>query len=576
LTSVRYIAVHGDEQERVSSFRRLGLGETAGSTTTTMGTFRGPHNKTMTTAEWAEREADRVARRVMRTSELELSDSSRPLRTPEPPRTGSTVDGGRLPPIVDDVVSSPGIALEAAARTFLEPRFGHDLGRIRIHADPLAARSAAAVDAPAYTVGHDVVFAAGRFAPHTNHGMALLAHEIAHTLAPAAGTDGPRISRSEIPMPLEMVTEAQVGQVFDRIAAGSGVQVVSEVPIAVRDQAGNWVIGRIDRIAKLPDGTIIGVELKLDVTSSKTSAQVIYIKLANQGYVVEITGHAAGTLGVPQGTRLTLPIRLISSENVASAMESLGLRPPPSIAAAVVRVPGGRTPRAPSAFAAAPESAEQVPRSPSTVRTGTPQPGAVVPPGPAEQTVPVVARPSSKAAPPSPATALTAPSTPSTVAVSGSATSPSATSRRSGSGLVGGAANAMAASALLAEAAAGELEKAAVRMANAEVAADFTPEKQQLMEANPTTHGAIVTRCYFYPILPNLTGGFEAIMQFRWASVDIVEGATREQAKANLPEAAFSGIPEGTTLVFEYRWTPPLQVDVDEEEWTSIQKNLGF
>ena len=64
----------------------------------------------------------------------------------------------------------------------MELRFGHDLGRVRIHTDQRAAESAAAVDATAYTVGRHVVFAQGRYAPETPRGRELLAHELTHSI----------------------------------------------------------------------------------------------------------------------------------------------------------------------------------------------------------------------------------------------------------------------------------------------------------------------------------------------------------------------------------------------------------
>ena len=50
----------------------------------------------------------------------------------------------------------------------MEQRFGHPLTRVRVHADAAAAQSAADVDARAYTVGDDIVFGAGQYAPDTN------------------------------------------------------------------------------------------------------------------------------------------------------------------------------------------------------------------------------------------------------------------------------------------------------------------------------------------------------------------------------------------------------------------------
>lgn len=83
---------------------------------------------------------------------------------------------------VDRVVNSPGLALDQTTRDFFEPRFGHDFGHVRIHADSEAAHSARAVAAHAYAVGGHVVFGEGRYAPHSPGGRRLLAHELAHVV----------------------------------------------------------------------------------------------------------------------------------------------------------------------------------------------------------------------------------------------------------------------------------------------------------------------------------------------------------------------------------------------------------
>ena len=72
-------------------------------------------------------------------------------------------------------------------------QFGHDFSSVRVHSDPLAAASARAIDAQAYTVGQHVVFAAGRFQPTRDDGQHLLMHELVHvvqqsTAGPAALT----------------------------------------------------------------------------------------------------------------------------------------------------------------------------------------------------------------------------------------------------------------------------------------------------------------------------------------------------------------------------------------------------
>jgi len=85
-----------------------------------------------------------------------------------------------VPQIVHDVLRSPGTPLDNHARAFMEPRFGRDFSDVRIHTDSLAAQSAGAVGALAYTLGKDIVFGSGNYSPHTREGKSLLAHELTH------------------------------------------------------------------------------------------------------------------------------------------------------------------------------------------------------------------------------------------------------------------------------------------------------------------------------------------------------------------------------------------------------------
>jgi len=71
------------------------------------------------------------------------------------------------PASIDRVLASPGKPLELALRQDMEPRFGHDFSRVRVHSGTAAEQSARDVNAHAYTVAHDIVFGAGRFAPET-------------------------------------------------------------------------------------------------------------------------------------------------------------------------------------------------------------------------------------------------------------------------------------------------------------------------------------------------------------------------------------------------------------------------
>jgi len=92
----------------------------------------------------------------------------------------ATVNG--VPSSVHSTLRSPGAPLDSGTRSSMESRFGHDFSQVRIHHDESAAASAHDVGARAYTVGQDVVFGSGHYAPQTPTGEHLLAHELAHTI----------------------------------------------------------------------------------------------------------------------------------------------------------------------------------------------------------------------------------------------------------------------------------------------------------------------------------------------------------------------------------------------------------
>jgi hypothetical protein len=93
----------------------------------------------------------------------------------------------RVPDIVQEVLSAPGQPLDTSTRAFMEPRFGHDFSRVRVHTGSKAAESARAVNALAYTVGNEMVFGDGQYAPDIQKGRMLIAHELTHVLQQGFG-----------------------------------------------------------------------------------------------------------------------------------------------------------------------------------------------------------------------------------------------------------------------------------------------------------------------------------------------------------------------------------------------------
>jgi hypothetical protein len=127
-----------------------------------------------------ERDADISASRI---TGVHASSSSRDL------------DGGR--PVA--TATGPGRELDAGTRTSFESAFGRDFSRVRVHADEDAGKTALAMGAAAYTVGSDVYFANGLFAPHTTAGTRLLAHELAHVVQNAEQGTSAVVHRAPLP-----------------------------------------------------------------------------------------------------------------------------------------------------------------------------------------------------------------------------------------------------------------------------------------------------------------------------------------------------------------------------------------
>lgn len=143
-----------------------------------------------------EREADRVAERIMR-----LPGSAAGTKRSPFAHHDSIIQRSRLKQESDEqaadaqsleaqvkAVQSGGQPLPKAERAFFEPRFGHDFGQVRVHTDTAAAATAQALNARAYTVERDIVFGAGQYAPGTEGGRALLAHELVHVVQQGAAS----------------------------------------------------------------------------------------------------------------------------------------------------------------------------------------------------------------------------------------------------------------------------------------------------------------------------------------------------------------------------------------------------
>jgi hypothetical protein len=140
-------------------------------------------------------------------------------RKPASSKSASSKPTPGVPPIVHDVLRSPGRPLDAGARAFFEPRLGHDFGSVRIHTDSQAAESARAVNALAYTVGRNVVFGHGNYRPASSEGQRLLAHELTHVVQQGSENVPPAVQRDLATPPPAVPAPAQANLTPAQITA---------------------------------------------------------------------------------------------------------------------------------------------------------------------------------------------------------------------------------------------------------------------------------------------------------------------------------------------------------------------
>jgi hypothetical protein len=161
-----------------------------------------------------EQEADRVADKVMRTSELEMQRQIEPEEEDEKMLQTTTLTD-QITPLVQEQVEEEkeeeevlqtkgrtgytaevapnlesriralrggGQPLSESNRSFMERRFGIDFSGVRLYTDSNAAQMSKELDAEAFTYGRDIYFGAGRYNPRTLLGKRLLAHELTHVV----------------------------------------------------------------------------------------------------------------------------------------------------------------------------------------------------------------------------------------------------------------------------------------------------------------------------------------------------------------------------------------------------------
>ncbi|MCP5409097.1 MAG: DUF4157 domain-containing protein [Chromatiaceae bacterium] len=155
-----------------------------------------------------EREADHIADRVMQIQRPEALqaktcsggchlESEKELETNIQTKPGSRSGSAEsdAPASVKRLLNSPGKPLGASTRSFFEPRFARDFSDVRVHIGKEASSTAREINARAFTLGRDLVFADGEYQPDSHAGRHLLAHELTHVVQQGQAQPGDRIQR---------------------------------------------------------------------------------------------------------------------------------------------------------------------------------------------------------------------------------------------------------------------------------------------------------------------------------------------------------------------------------------------
>jgi len=125
------------------------------------------------------------------------------------------LSGGGAAHVARAGMTGGGAPLDDRVRDRFEPAFGTDFSGVRVHTDSQAAGAAGALDARAYTVGGDIVFNEGEYAPGSSGGQELIAHELAHVIQQGDGAGVPdQLDVSQPGDPLERDADAAASAVM--------------------------------------------------------------------------------------------------------------------------------------------------------------------------------------------------------------------------------------------------------------------------------------------------------------------------------------------------------------------------
>jgi hypothetical protein len=248
-----------------------------------------------------EREADQMAENVV---------ARRPAMPVQPAptqihRVETSSSAVEAPASVQDGLKSPGQPLDSGTRALMGSHFGYDFGSVRVHADRRAAEAAQDVNALAFTVGQDLVFAPGQYAPQTQSGQKLLAHELTHVIQQSQPSIGGTLQRQASPI------DAAAQAIIDAAADGS-VAMATRAPDVVQRIINQYFPADASKIGSIvynqatiglsttytgPGATLTGIITVGDQFVTGTTRSGISRRVAQVGHEIEHVGQQRAGMG---------------------------------------------------------------------------------------------------------------------------------------------------------------------------------------------------------------------------------------------------------------------------------------
>lgn len=237
------------------------------------------------------------------------------------PKRGEPTHRVTAPP----VPPGAGRPLDLHTRAQLEPRFGADFGAVRIHTGPAAARSADGLAANAFTVGSDITFAAGRYAPDTASGHRLLAHELTHVVQQRRAGDARQMAAT-VSDPRD-TDESEADAVADRVLAGHAAGPITAPPAAVQRTISATPVETMK-----PNAQVCLVHLHGDEANSRQAAVDLQGTFCANLVDLPTTTRNVNVTGLPGGRSCAFdPNRVFTPAGIAGHALRCG---PPNAAAA--------------------------------------------------------------------------------------------------------------------------------------------------------------------------------------------------------------------------------------------------